>query len=161
MTVEKTVCASCGRQILMQTAQRRGGLCAPCYLALRTRPPEELFCDQCLSESMPSSNRSRATRLRWRGCKLCPVVPSLCFFVSVRALGHSNGGISQLYSNSAWSMILHAEQAAQEAGASRVATFAPRDRVLFHRQGRSKHERGSTMAISRAFRQVGTRLWSS
>ncbi|EMB13465.1 DMP19 family protein [Rhodopirellula europaea] len=52
-----------------------------------------------------------------------------------------NGGISQLYSNSAWSLILQAEEAARQAGVSRVSNLLREIVFYYHQRNRSKHKR--------------------
>jgi hypothetical protein len=43
MDEPKTTCSSCGREILQSTADRNGGLCAPCHREANAPPPRDDF----------------------------------------------------------------------------------------------------------------------
>jgi hypothetical protein len=55
-----------------------------------------------------------------------------------------NGGISQLYANSTWALIVDAEDAAKTAGIEEVSRLLREIIYYYHLKGRSKHKRRLT-----------------
>ena len=143
MADEKTTCSSCGREIRRLTAERRNGMCAPCHRDAR-RPPEELFADHVFERIDAVVEPSTDYKTALRHLQALPRGYSLCFAFHHVHADILNGGISQLYSNSTWSLILHAEQAASAAGVAKVSTLLREIVYYYHLKGRSKHKRSLT-----------------
>ncbi len=137
MTEGTAECTVCGREIRQLTAARRNGMCAPCHRNAG-RPPEERFAndvfDTIEATIKPFSGYSRALQK----LKALPHGYTLCFAFHYVHAEILNGGISQLYSNSTWSLILEAEKAAMTAGLKNVATLLREIVYYYHTHGRSK-----------------------
>ena len=140
MTDDKTECSSCGREIRRATAERRNGMCAPCHRNSQ-KPPEELFADQVFSRIDAAIEPFRDYKSALRDLGELPRGYALCFAFHYVHSDILNGGISQLYSNSTWSLVVDAEDAAQQAGLQAVSSLLREIVYYYHRQGRSKHKR--------------------
>ena len=66
---------------------------------------------------------------------------SLCFAFHYVDADLSNGGNSQLYSNSTWCLILTAQRAAEVAAANELSSVIKEIVYYYHRKGRSKLKR--------------------
>ncbi|MBI2477430.1 MAG: DUF4375 domain-containing protein [Planctomycetia bacterium] len=69
---------------------------------------------------------------------------ALCFAFHYVHSDIFNGGISQLYGNSTWCLILSAIDAADTVGSSKLATVLREIVYYYHRKGRSKLKRRIT-----------------
>lgn len=140
MSEEKTNCKQCGREIRILTAERRDGLCAPCHRQAK-KAPEIVFAEQVFeriesvvgARSNPRTARDRLSAL--------PLGYLLCFAYSQVQSEIDNGGISQLYSNSTWALIVDAERAAREADVASVSNLLREIIYYYHLKGRSKLKR--------------------
>ncbi|MBM3966583.1 MAG: DUF4375 domain-containing protein [Planctomycetes bacterium] len=143
MTDEKTTCLSCGREIRLLTAERRRGMCNPCHREAQ-KPSEELFANQVFERIDATIEPFTDYKTALRDLEALPRGYSLCFAFHHVHSDILNGGISQLYSNSTWSLILHAERTAHEAGFSNVSTLLREIVYYYHLKGRSKLKRDVT-----------------
>ncbi len=66
---------------------------------------------------------------------------AMCFASHYVQADIFNGGISQLYANSTWCLILDALQAAETAGVPKLATVLKDIVYYYHSKGRSKLKR--------------------
>ncbi len=136
----KTTCSLCGREIRHLTAERRSGMCVPCHRSAQ-RAPEELVVEQVFDRIdaaiSPFSNYKTARRQ----LQSLPTGYLLCFAFHYVQAELLNGGVSQLYSSSTWSLILDAEEAAHVAGVAGVSTLLREIVYYYHLKGRSKHKR--------------------
>ena len=140
MTEDKTRCASCGREIRRLTAERRNGMCAPCHRNSQ-KPPEEIFADQVFNRIDATIEPFTNYRTALNDLRALPRGYTLCFAFHYVHSDMVNGGISQLYSNSTWSLIIDAEDAASQAGVSAISALLREIVYYYHVKGRSKHKR--------------------
>lgn len=143
MTEDKTECVQCGRSILKRTAERRGGMCAPCERNAQMSP-EELFeetvfirIEEMIQPFSSYKNAIAALAEHPRGYSLCFAF----HYVHAELL---NGGVSQLHSNSAWPLIVDAVEAAETAGTKNVASLLREIIYYYHQRNRSKFKRRIT-----------------
>ncbi len=139
MTEDKTNCLLCGREILQLTADRRNGMCAPCH-GNATRPPVELFAETVFDQIDATLKPFTSFKSALQKLQALPRGYTLCFAFHSVHTDILNGGISQLYSNSTWALILQAEVAASLAGMNNVSTLLREIVYYYHLQGRSKHK---------------------
>jgi hypothetical protein len=139
MTEDTSECSLCGRVIRQLTAARRNGMCAPCHRNA-TRPPEERFADDVFETIEATIEPFTGYKKALQKLQALPRGYSLCFAYHYVHADILNGGISQLYSNSTWSLILQAEIAASLAGMTNVSTLLREIVYYYHVKGRSKHK---------------------
>ncbi len=139
MTEPTAKCLVCGREIRQLTADRRNGMCAPCHRNAG-RPSEERFANEVFDTIEATIKPFTSYKSALQKLQTLPRGYSLCFAYQHVHADISNGGISQLYSNSTWSLILEAENAAIAAGLKSVATLLREIVYYYHSQGRSKHK---------------------
>ena len=118
-------------------------MCAPCHRDLQ-KPAEELFADRVFERIDAAIEPFTDYKTALQDLQALPRGYSLCFAFHYVHADILNGGISQLYSNSTWSLILQAEQAAHEAGVAKVSTLLRAILHYYHLKGRSKHKRSIT-----------------
>lgn len=140
MAEDKTNRTSCGREIRRLTAERRNGMCAPCFRESE-RPPEVVFADRVFTVIDSIIEPFTDYRSALRDLQALPRGYALCFAFHHVHSDVLNGGISQLYANSTWALILEAENAASQAGVSSVSTLLREIVYYYHLKGRSKHKR--------------------
>lgn len=143
MAEEKTTCSSCGRPILQRTAKRRNGKCAPCHRNSQ-KPPEELFEEAVFNRIDEIIEPFSSYKNALADLESLPRGYSLCFAFHYVHADILNGGISQLYGNSTWPLIIDAEEAAREAGVEAVACLLREIMYYYHLKGRSKLKRRLT-----------------
>jgi hypothetical protein len=136
----KTQCKSCGRVVIAVAAARREGLCRPCHRELNLSDAEkrerQIF-DTIDSIIEPfTSYRNALAALDNH-----PAGYSLCFAFHHVHSEIFNGGVSQLYSNSSWRLILEAIRAAEAAQAIPVSDTLREVVYYYHLKGRSKLKR--------------------
>jgi hypothetical protein len=139
MTEDTAQCTVCGREIRQLTAARRNGMCAPCHRTA-ARPPEERFADEVFDTIEATIKPFTSYKKALQKLQALPRGFSLCFAYQYVHADILNGGVSQLYSNSTWSMILEAENAASTAGQTNVSTLLREIVYYYHNNGRSKHK---------------------
>ena len=139
MTEDTAQCTVCGREIRQLTATRRNGMCAPCH-RIAARPPEERFADEVFDTIEATIKPFTGYKKALQKLQALPRGFSLCFAYHYVHADIRNGGISQLYSNSTWSLILEADNAASTAGQKDVATLLREIVYYYHKNGRSKHK---------------------
>jgi hypothetical protein len=79
--------------------------------------------------------------------KLSAILPpgyALCFAFNYVDADICNGGISQLYANPTWSLILVAVEACRRAKATRVEQLLREVVLYYYERGRSRHKRRLT-----------------
>ena len=143
MAEEKTTCSSCGRQILQRTADRRDGMCAPCHRDSQ-KSPEELLEEAVFDRIERAIEPFTTYKNALRELAKLPRGYSLCFAFHYVHADILNGGISQLYANSTWALIVDAEDAAKTAGIEEVSRMLREITYYYHLKGRSKHKRRLT-----------------
>ncbi len=114
-------------------------MCAPCH-RIAARPPEERFANEVFDTIEATIKPFTGYKKALQKLQALPRGYSLCFAYQYVHADIVNGGISQLYSNSTWSLILEAENAARTAGLKSVATLLREIIYYYHTQGRSKHK---------------------
>jgi len=137
MADDTTHCIRCGRDILRSTAERRSGLCAPCHRNAQ-KPPEVLLAERVFERIDAAVSPFTTYETALKKLRSLPLGYSLCFAFQYVNADIANGGVSQLYSNSTWPLILDAEQAAREAGAPKVAALLREIVYYYHLKGRSR-----------------------
>ncbi len=140
MPQKKTKCATCGCEIRQVTADRRGGMCVPCYRS-RSKPPEEIFAEQVFERTCSVVEPFKNYREALQNLQQLPLGHSFCFAFHHVHEDILNGGISQFYRNSTWALILRAEEAARVAGFTALAKLFREIVYYYHAKGRSKHKR--------------------
>ena len=140
MTEDTTTCSLCDRAIRQMTAARRNGMCAPCHRNA-TRPSEERFTDTVFDTIDQTIKPFTDYKNALKTLEALPRGYSLCFAYHYVHADILNGGVSQLYANSTWSLILHAEIAARQAGVKNVSNLLREIVYYYHVNGRSKHKR--------------------
>ena len=140
MGEDKTTCSSCGRQILQRTADRHGGMCVPCHRNAQ-RSPEELFEEAVFDRIERAVEPFTTYKKALRELAKLPRGYSLCFAFHYVHADILDGGISQLYANSTWSLIVDTEDAAKTAGMEDVSHLLREIIYYYHLKGRSKHKR--------------------
>jgi hypothetical protein len=139
MTEDTSECSVCGRVVRKLTAARRNGMCAPCHRN-HARPPEERFANDVFETIEATIKPFTGHKKALEKLQALAHGYSLCFAYHYVHADILNGGISQLYSNSTWSLILEAENAANTAGQKNVATLLREVVYYYHKKGRSKHK---------------------
>ncbi|MDX1926316.1 MAG: DUF4375 domain-containing protein, partial [Pirellulaceae bacterium] len=139
MKEESSSCSVCGRVIRKLTAARRNGMCAPCHRNA-ARPPEERFAEDVYETIEATIKPFTGHKKALEKLQALPRGYSLCYAYHYVQEDILNGGISQLYSNSTWSLILEAENAANIAGQKNIAALLRQIVYYYHKKGRSKHK---------------------
>ncbi len=137
MTEEQAHCSSCGRSILQQTADRLGGMCAPCAKHAR-KTPEQLFEEAVFRRIDAAIEPFSSYRNAVDALRKLPPGYLLCFAFGCVHADLSNGGASQLYRNSTWPMIVDAIEAAEVTNMRAVASLLREIVYYYHNKNRSK-----------------------
>lgn len=140
MSEDRVDCVLCGRSIRQLTAERHSGMCAPCHRD-SLKLPEERFADAVFDRFDSEIGPHDDCKAALRKVQSLPPGYALCFAHDYVHSDICNGGISQAYSNSTWSLMLIAEQAAHRAGANNVSMLMREIVYYYHLKGRSKHKR--------------------
>jgi len=133
-------CDRCDREILEVTAIKTDGMCRPCFREANLTDAEKYerkIFDHIDSIIEPFESYSNALK------KLSgqPDGYRFCFAFHYVNADILNGGISQLYGNSTWCLILDAISAAETSGHDEVAETLLEIVYYYHRKGRSKLKR--------------------
>ncbi len=137
MTEDTVNCSVCGRMIRQLTAARRNGMCAPCHRNAG-KSPEERFANEVFGTIEETIKPFTGYKKALQKLQALPRGYTLCFAFHYVHADILNGGVSQLYSNSTWALILEAENAANTAGLKNIATLLREIVYYYHTKGRSK-----------------------
>ncbi len=140
MSEHRTNCATCGSQIRQRTADRRDGMCVPCYRNA-CKPPEVLFQEAVFDRIDETIEPFTTYRKALDELRALPLGYAMCFSFHHVHADIFNGGISQLYSNSTWALILDAAAAAESAGVHEASRVLREIVYYYHKKGRSKLKR--------------------
>ena len=118
-------------------------MCAPCERNAQ-KSPEELFEEAVFTRIDEAIEPFSSYKNALAALAELPRGYSLCFAFHYVHADILNGGISQLYGNSTWSLIVDAVEAAETANIHAVASLLREIIFYYHEKNRSKLKRRVT-----------------